>query len=628
MLDTTSICDVGAELTEIQINEGSTREDFVRPTQNIVTPATGVYEDISNVRLLMENKADNLRNEINVTVDGLAGRIEKIDTNGTKKLNQTIVDVDGLRQDITATQDTADGLRQSIHTLESSIDGLRSQITQLSESTDNGSSFSEALLEQTAEELRSEINRVEQSINGLNYVTQSKLTQTADSLRSEISEAQSIADGANKQISTLTQTAQGLQSSVSDLQRKQESQITQLDNFIQTQVTVDDVRSLIKQSERNIMLQVESYDLTGKEIVSRINLNPESVRIAGKKIQIDGDTYITNATIKNSHIASLSADKLTAGTIDASKINVINLNANNISGLTSSFIQSRWNAISSSVEINPDGILSTASNGSQVYIQNGLMGARNPSGASIGQIGYQYDGGSPTYAIRTTMGAHFEVWQTANNGTTYKIIQLQNGGQSYYNYADAYYFPIGEATFDHKVTIGKSAELRMTEGEIVNPYGIRLYHGGRLYTLSGGEATRLNGSRQLQLLVNNTRKMAIDTTRIYMYQDLNMQNHAIAQQSDARFKTNIQDYDYDALSRVDQIKFKTFNWKSSGKKDYGFIAQEVQEFAPEWIIEEPDGSLTYDTLLIAKIAIRSVQQLSQKIKELEDEIKTLSGNEH
>lgn len=45
-------------------------------------------------------------------------------------------------------------------------------------------------------------------------------------------------------------------------------------------------------------------------------------------------TYIADATIKNSMIESLSASKLTAGTIDASRISVINLDANNITSGT------------------------------------------------------------------------------------------------------------------------------------------------------------------------------------------------------------------------------------------------------------------------------------------------------
>jgi len=54
---------------------------------------------------------------------------------------------------------------------------------------------------------------------------------------------------------------------------------------------------------------------------------------AGPGSSIDG-VYIEDATITDAKIASLSADKITTGTLDASQVNVINLNADNITAGT------------------------------------------------------------------------------------------------------------------------------------------------------------------------------------------------------------------------------------------------------------------------------------------------------
>ena len=65
--------------------------------------------------------------------------------------------------------------------------------------------------------------------------------------------------------------------------------------------------------------------------VAAINLSKEGkVQIDGSHISLNSATTIPDATIKSGMIESLSADKLTAGTIDASQIRVINLDANNI----------------------------------------------------------------------------------------------------------------------------------------------------------------------------------------------------------------------------------------------------------------------------------------------------------
>ncbi|WP_082790298.1 phage tail spike protein [Murdochiella massiliensis] len=75
-------------------------------------------------------------------------------------------------------------------------------------------------------------------------------------------------------------------------------------------------------------------------IITTINASQEGVVIAGKKVQITGETHIDNGVIDTAQIANgaittakirdLSADKITGGTIDADSINVRNLNADNL----------------------------------------------------------------------------------------------------------------------------------------------------------------------------------------------------------------------------------------------------------------------------------------------------------
>ena len=66
------------------------------------------------------------------------------------------------------------------------------------------------------------------------------------------------------------------------------------------------------------------------DIVSQINTVGSKIRIQGEVIHLNGRTLIDDAIIKSSMIANISADKITAGTLDAGIVNLINLNANNI----------------------------------------------------------------------------------------------------------------------------------------------------------------------------------------------------------------------------------------------------------------------------------------------------------
>ena len=739
IINAQSICDNGIELSEIQINEGNTRKDFVPPMPSLTASATGMYKSISDLSLTLENAEQGLRQELHLTADSLAGRIEKIDADGKKRLQQTIVTVDGLRSDTVKAQKTADYATEAIHTLESTVDGLRSELSLVNESVDgkienklssltqtidslesqinqiskdvdgnidakvsqitqtvnglsntvtslqktvNGLDYvTQSKLTQTADSLRSEISEakntanganrqistltqtvngikskvnqlsigaggnvdaqlsqitqtvnslsssvtnLQRTVNGLDYVTQSKLTQTADSLRSEISEAKNTADGANKQISTLTQTAQGLQVSVRDLQRKQESQITQLNNLIRTQVTKDDVRSLISQSERDILMQVQGSDLSGQEIVSRINLTPDAIRIASNKIRIDGDTYISNATIKSSHIASLNADKITAGTLDAGKVRVINLDANNITANRTSFVQSVWNSIESSIRIDSGGLLSTASDGSQVYLQNGILGVRRPpseGGGTIGQIGYVYDGGSPTYTIQTTWGASFAIKQTFYDSYTRstknkKALDMYTGDDGY-----------SETT------------IRMSRINILGDAHVSFHF---RHSINGNDNNRLtvNGAESVAIRARDNTIFAVSNNGsknfASLHANLNMQGNTVTNTSDIRLKRDVVNDEIDSLSALMKWQHAGFNYTNpdmNQERQFSVIAQS----APDISFTGEDGYLQVSLNKQVNMTSHALQQhviktndeitrLKEQIANLQDELALLKGD--
>lgn len=67
------------------------------------------------------------------------------------------------------------------------------------------------------------------------------------------------------------------------------------------------------------------------DVLNSINVLADGMnRIDGRLTHITGQTKIDNAVIKDGMIANLNADKITGGTIDASQVNVINVNASNI----------------------------------------------------------------------------------------------------------------------------------------------------------------------------------------------------------------------------------------------------------------------------------------------------------
>lgn len=67
------------------------------------------------------------------------------------------------------------------------------------------------------------------------------------------------------------------------------------------------------------------------DVLNSINVLADgNNRIDGRLTHITGQTKIDNAVIKDGMIANLNADKITGGTIDASQVNVINVNASDV----------------------------------------------------------------------------------------------------------------------------------------------------------------------------------------------------------------------------------------------------------------------------------------------------------
>lgn len=89
--------------------------------------------------------------------------------------------------------------------------------------------------------------------------------------------------------------------------------------------------------------------------------------------------------------------------------------------------------------------------------------------------------------------------------------------------------------------------------------------------------------------------------------------------SDRRFKKHITKIDH-PLETVLQLEGRNFEWKSSGKADMGFIAQEVEAILPILVNTDTDGykSLDYDKL---------VPLLVEAIKDLHGEVEKLKAKQ-
>jgi hypothetical protein len=92
-----------------------------------------------------------------------------------------------------------------------------------------------------------------------------------------------------------------------------------------------------------------------------------------------------------------------------------------------------------------------------------------------------------------------------------------------------------------------------------------------------------------------------------------------ATSSDQRLKENIADAD-DAGSKIDAIQVRKYDWKADGShQDYGMIAQELLEVAPEAVSvpEDSEEMMGVDYSKLVPMLIKEIQSLRNRVAQLE-----------
>lgn len=132
------------------------------------------------------------------------------------------------------------------------------------------------------------------------------------------------------------------------------------------------------------------------DTLAQINMSAGTTLIQNDKIYMDASSTIFsgNAFIPSAAITSLNADKITAGTLDAGRINVVNLNANNITTGTINgqnlkidlntgnveFQHGRIHNFSNTVDINLDqNYISTANYTTRALLKDGELQLTQPN---------------------------------------------------------------------------------------------------------------------------------------------------------------------------------------------------------------------------------------------------------
>lgn len=510
----------------------------------------------------------------------------------------------------------ATGLISEIRGIEYAISdpktGLRSQITMLAQGFEqevNDAIGNYSVQGQTVDGLFSEMSKVNGDINRIVHNAQGT-SQLISDLNDDY---QSLKSTANLYERIIGSTGDEINNNI--------SRIIQTSDVIQTEVAKMDLAtnaaltSKITQLADNINLKVSSEDL-----LSQINLQAGGVLIQSgtNKLNITPDTtYIEDSTIKSAMIASLEADKITTGTLDAGKVKVVNLDAESITGNQAKLIQAAFESSSGgSLALSGDQILSTAKDNSQVYIQNGIMGTRNPIGATIGQIGYTYESSSPWYSMQVSHGSHFQIRMSRGDGELNKqaFYIISGGTESYLNTDNIYLNPASSGRVRVQGAMTVDGVLR-TEGTALVRSKLEYLNGGYIESQAANSNILINATNKLVVYTNGTSALEIDSSHAVF-------RRQVSENSDIRLKTNIVDMPIDSLNAIANIEFKKFDYLDGRLNNYGMIAQQAQKYLPELIDTDSQGYLMVNKSAMDYVSMHAIQQLNNKV---DDEVSQLKA---
>jgi hypothetical protein len=240
----------------------------------------------------------------------------------------------------------------------------------------------------------------------------------------------------------------------------------------------------------------------------------------------------------------------------------------------------------------------------------------NTSGSSNISFGFQNSYSNTTGSGNMAIGTSSFFYNTTGSYNTAlgsNALATNVGGT--YNVGIGYYANVGSANLYNVVAIGASAvgytsnTIQMGDSNITQMNTSGTIGVGR-YS-SDSAASGITGS-----IYYNTSSAALKVYSGTAWLTITSSS------SDYRIKDNIENLD---LNIYNTQKFRpvTYTNKAKNKKEIGFIAHEVQEYYPFLVDGEKDGQQTQslDYISIIGILVKEIQELKQRVKQLEDDSK-------
>ena len=376
------------------------------------------------------------------------------------------------------------------------------------------------------------------------------------------------------------------------------------------------------------------------DLISGINLGANGYnRFDGKLTHITGETLIDKAVIKSAMVDKLKTANFEAGSVttvvlDAEAVTAEKLKVDqaffnklvaNEAYLSQLFAKQAFITRVQSVTIDASQIKTGVLTGGKIL--GGTITGSSISGGTI--TGSSISGATLTGHTKIQLGTYGS-FDTVDGGLQINVPRTSSskdglGVQFIGSYGRGTNVPYGLYVYkDSDLTISgtglDSDDFLMTVNGYINAKGI-----GWLKTGQGSVNGKTTGT--IGFWDSNNVSLSFggpDNDIYYSYNGKAYSLWSVVNQhfSDRRLKENIVDCKHKALDYIQQFQFKEYDWKKQEDRPQkahtkiGLIAQEVQTVDPTLVYENGD-TLNLDNLRLTTIALKAIQELSQRIEILE-----------
>ena len=344
---------------------------------------------------------------------------------------------------------------------------------------------------------------------------------------------------------------------------------------------------------------IGSTTLTGEQLASTISTSSKGVDIIAPKVRVKSDMIVDGAVTAGKLAAgSVTAENIQAGAITGDKISVDDALIRNLTARDALIDKL------TSKEIFTTKIESVVSSSTFLQAYQGEIG-----GFTLGQ----FDNGGGRWISGVNQ---FSVGMGNGAGHGTKTAFWANWGDNWSKAGPNSWHVDTDGQMYCKNTANFFGTVDFSETSAANFYGMTKFQKSPVF-VNGidlgdadiyGNGSNPKGGRNAVVWWNQ-----VGSGSVKYWGDVS---------SDRRLKENITETAVKALDKINRLNLVAFDFIESKKhEEIGLIAQEVETIIPEVISrdpENPDGYLHIDYTAFVPYLLKAVQELDQKIKEMEN----------